>query len=76
MFDYLKEELDNKDKELFLVVTTEVENNQDWLNNHSTLERNNLFERDAEVVQLKDIVRDNATLRIGSLPSSKEDGYY
>lgn len=58
LLEYLKDELENKDKELFLVVTSDVERSQDWLNNHSNMKRFNLQERDAEIVQLKDIDSD------------------
>lgn len=70
LFEYLKEELENKDKELFLVVTSDVEKNQDWLNNHSNTNKSNLHDRDAEIVQLKDISPTNTNYKITS--TSKE----
>lgn len=67
------------------MVTSDVEKNQDWSNNQktttgtiTTLDGNNLFERDAEIVQLKDIVRDNTRLIISSssAPSKEDDLRY
>lgn len=71
LFEYLKEELDNKDKELFLVVTSEVEKNQDWLSDHGNLNKNNMYERDAEVVQVKDIAAANACLKVATTPNEE-----
>lgn len=48
-----------KDKELFLVVTNDVEQNQSWLiDTEKYKNKLNGGERDAEVIQLKDIVCD------------------
>lgn len=54
---YVKEELECKDKEMFLVVTSEIEKEQSW--HHDQVNQvNNIQERDAEILQLRDIVSD------------------
>lgn len=55
---YLRDELDCKDKELFLVVTNETEKDQSWLLDQASYSNSlNLnYNRDAEIVQLKDIL--------------------
>lgn len=58
MISYLKEELDSKDKELFLVVGRDVEKEQGWLLDQASY-TNAIQERDAEVLQLKDIVNED-----------------
>lgn len=66
LIEYLKEELENKEKELFLVVTGDVERNQNWLT--GTKANYKLNERDSEVLVLKDVVSDK--LQINSLSNS------
>lgn len=58
MISYLKEELDSKDKELFLVVGKDVEKEQSWLLDQTSY-AHAIQERDAEVLQLKDIVNED-----------------
>lgn len=65
LINYLKDELDCKDKELFLVVTSEVEKDQSWLKDpikYATNVGGSGQERDAEVVQLKDIPACDVTI--------------
>lgn len=58
LLSYLRDELDCKDKELFLVVTSETEKNQSWLLDQASYSNslNTNYNRDAEIVQLKDIL--------------------
>lgn len=58
LINYLKEELDSKDKELFLVVDRDVEKEQSWLLEQNSYTKT-VQERDAEVLQLKDIVNED-----------------
>lgn len=64
LLNYLREELDDKEKQLFLVVEQDVEQQQSWLkdvesyNNVTRLVDN----FDAEVVNLKDIINDQNAL--------------
>ncbi|KAJ8941227.1 hypothetical protein NQ318_015659 [Aromia moschata] len=55
LLNYLREELDCKDKELFLVVTNDVEKNQSWLQDHGGYCNTVNLDRDAEEICLKDI---------------------
>lgn len=57
--NYLKQELDCKDKELFLVVSQELDKNQAWLKDQATYS-NNIPEREAEILQLKDILNEDS----------------
>lgn len=54
---------------MFLVVNSEVEKEQSWL-----LDRNNykcnMHERDAEIIQLKDIVNDSTCITTNQHPNS------
>ncbi|RZC42967.1 Josephin domain containing protein [Asbolus verrucosus] len=72
LLNYLKEELDCRDKELFLVVTNDAGKEQSWLKNQATYS-NNIQERDAEVLQLKDIKSDNVNVTINPLCNSKTE---
>lgn len=79
LINYLKEELDSKDKELFLVVTKEVEREQSWLLDQASY-TNSIQERDAEVLQLKDIVNEDFNVVINPLRNntnnvSTDNGY-
>lgn len=58
LINYLKEELDSRDKEVFLVVRKDVEKEQGWLLDQASYS-NAIQERDAEVLQLKDIVNED-----------------
>lgn len=58
LINYLKDELDSKDKELFLVVKRDVEKEQSWLLDQASY-TNAVQERDAEILQLKDIVNED-----------------
>lgn len=64
MIQYLKEQLDCKDKELFLVVTSEVEQKQSWLIHSSlyTNEQISISDRDADCLQLCDVVSDDCSI--------------
>lgn len=66
LLNYLKEELDCRDKELFLVVTNEVGKEQSWLKNQASYS-NNLQEREAEIIQLRDITSDDVNVTINPL---------
>ncbi|XP_019870120.1 josephin-like protein [Aethina tumida] len=59
LLNYLKQELDCKDKELFLVVSQELDKNQAWLKDQATYS-NNIPEREAEILQLKDILNEDS----------------
>ncbi|KAF5290009.1 hypothetical protein FQR65_LT11675 [Abscondita terminalis] len=72
LLDYLKEQLDCKDKELFLVVESEVDKTQNWLLNKASYS-NNVKDADVEVVQLKDIVSDGVNVTINPLCDKHED---
>lgn len=54
---YIKEELESRDKEMFLVVSKEIEEDQSWLLDQSrySSKTNSIQERDAEIVKLGDI---------------------
>lgn len=57
LLNYLRDELDDKEKQLFLVVTQEVEHKQSWLKdvetyNSATRMIDNI---DAETINIKDI---------------------
>lgn len=67
MLNYLKEELDCKDKELFLVVTNEVEKETSWLKDQASYSKNIQEEREAEVLLLKDITSDGVNVTINPL---------
>lgn len=56
----MREELDDKEKQLFLVVTQEVEQTQSWLKDVQNYNNaNRMVENfDAEIVNLKDINSD------------------
>lgn len=66
LLDYLKIELDNKDKELFIVVNNEIDKNQSWLLDKAAYS-NHLLEREAEVIQLNDIISDELNITINPL---------
>jgi josephin len=70
LLNYLKEELDCREKELFLVVTNDIGKDQAWLKNETTYS-NNLQEREAEVLQLKDIISDDSNITINPLCNNK-----
>jgi josephin len=70
LLNYLKEELDCREKELFLVVTNDIGKDQAWLKNE-TAYSNNLQEREAEVLQLKDIISDDSNITINPLCNNK-----
>lgn len=57
MISYLKDELDSRDKELFLVVRKDVEREQSWLLDRANY-TDHIQERDAQVLQLKDVVNE------------------
>lgn len=59
MINYIKEELESKDKEMFLVVSSDVDKEQSWLLDRTSYCQN-IQERDAEIIQLKDIVNEGA----------------
>lgn len=63
MIEYLKEELDNKDKQLFLVIDEEKAQNQDWILKSANC-CDNLQEREAEVLLLKEIASDDVNVTI------------
>ncbi|XP_044266950.1 josephin-1-like [Tribolium madens] len=71
LLNYLKEELDCRDKELFLVVTNDVGKEQSWLKNQASY--SNLQEREAEIVQLRDITSDDVNVTINPLCNNKSD---
>ncbi|CAH0554595.1 unnamed protein product [Brassicogethes aeneus] len=54
LLDFLKQEMDSKDKQLFLVVTQEVDKSQTWLRDQEAYS-NNITEREAEILKLGDI---------------------
>lgn len=62
---YLKEQIESKEKELFLVVTREIENNQGWLMESSETGKNGSSQLIIEPVL------DNADIDI-NLNNSKE----
>lgn len=72
VLDYVKEEIGNKDKELFIIVSNEMAKDQQWLLSKSAY-CSNLQERDAEIVQLKDIIEidDNFTYNMMSNSDSQ-----
>ncbi|KAG5882051.1 hypothetical protein JTB14_007713 [Gonioctena quinquepunctata] len=57
LLNYLRDELDCKDKQLFLVVTEEAAKNQSWLHDKSNyMNTTSIIEnRDADIVHLNDI---------------------
>ncbi|CAH2005681.1 unnamed protein product [Acanthoscelides obtectus] len=61
LLNYLREELEDKEKQLFLVVTEEVGKNHSWLLDQNVYSNpvNNINNIDADVVELKDIHRDS-----------------
>ncbi|KAL3269190.1 hypothetical protein HHI36_008273 [Cryptolaemus montrouzieri] len=59
LMHFVRMELDDKDKEMFVVVSSEVAENKNWLKDLESYSNNDCYriqERDAEVVQLKDIL--------------------
>ncbi|KAJ8974664.1 hypothetical protein NQ317_011981 [Molorchus minor] len=74
LLNYLKDELDCKDKELFLVVTNEVEKEQSWLQDQGNYCTTTSLDRDAEEVQLKDIT--NTDLKPFTCKMSDESNHY
>lgn len=66
--DYLKEETESKDKQLFVVVTSEVDKNESWLLNKSSYSNHvHLQEREAEVLELRDIIAEDTNVTINPL---------
>nr|CAH7751793.1 unnamed protein product [Callosobruchus chinensis] len=61
LLNYLREELDDKEKQLFLVVTEKVGQDHSWLldQNIYSSALNNINDIDADIVELKDIHRDS-----------------
>lgn len=72
LIDYLKDQVESKDKELFLVVTTNVERNQRWLSNHKSYTKDSK-DMDAEILQLADIVSDEVNITYNPLCDSKTE---
>lgn len=75
LLDYLKMELDNKDKELFIVVNNEIDKNQSWLLDKSAYS-SHLLEREAEVIQLNDIISDELNITINPLCNNYDWSVY
>ncbi|XP_065174036.1 josephin-1-like [Atheta coriaria] len=68
VLDYLKEETESKDKQLFVVVTSEVDKNESWLLNKSSYSNHvHLQEREAEVLELRDIIAEDTNVTINPL---------
>ncbi|KAK9694223.1 Josephin [Popillia japonica] len=65
VIEYLKEELDSKDKQLFLVIDEDRSENQDWLIKDSLNWGGE--ERDAQVLLLKDIASEDVNVTINPL---------
>lgn len=61
---YLKEQLECRDKELFLVVNSEVERSQSWLIPSSLYNNKEISvsDRDADCLQLCDVVSDECSI--------------
>ncbi|XP_017769356.1 PREDICTED: josephin-1 [Nicrophorus vespilloides] len=69
--EYLKDELESKEKQLFLVVSGEVSKDQSWLLNQSAYSKNNDEDREVEVLQLKDIISENCKVTLNPLCNSE-----
>ncbi|XP_001604036.1 josephin-2 [Nasonia vitripennis] len=71
LLTYLKEQMENKEKELFLVVSQEVESRQGWLTESS--EKKDSNDKSEESIQrIKETVLDNANTDL-NLNNSKEN---
>lgn len=78
LLNYLRDELDDKEKQLFLVVTQEVEQKQNWLKdaesyNNATRMLDNL---DAEIVNLKDVNIDQCVENNIVKDQGNDNGYH
>lgn len=72
LISYLREELESRDKELFLVVVKDVEKEQGWLQDQTNY-ANNIGERDAEILQLKDIMNEDFNVVFNPLCSNSRN---
>ncbi|KAI4460377.1 josephin 1 2 [Holotrichia oblita] len=76
VIEYLKEELESKDKQLFLVIEEDRSESQDWLLKDSLNWGENIQERDAQILLLKDIASEDVNVTINPLCDNDTSSSY
>jgi len=65
--EFLKDELESKEKQLFIVVSADVEREGSWLLSGNHVANQSNSDNDVEVLQLKDIISDEMKVTMNPL---------